>query len=173
VLILPRYAEEKKAIGEQADLMMEASKELMVMRKEAIRANGRKGRKLNDAYRRKEHDFKRDVLLLDYFYHRLEDAYKNNGGNPLLHFANLLFGILGSLISIAWALHLILYNLPIAAGARSITPFLNTFFTLVGAVPFVGIVMYGIFVVWLLLCVIKGSIKMGMRLFFIQVHPMK
>ncbi|KAG5455541.1 MAG: hypothetical protein BJ554DRAFT_5011, partial [Olpidium bornovanus] len=54
-----------------------------------------------------------------------------------------------------------------------LTTFLNWFFTRVDSVPFVGTLFYGIFTFWLLVCVIKGNTKLGMRIFFVTIHPMR
>jgi LMBR1 domain-containing protein 1 len=59
------------------------------------------------------------------------------------------------------------------ADPRPLSYFLNTFFASVSPIPVVGITLYGVFVFWLMACVIKGITKMGVRFLFISVHPIK
>ena len=70
-------------------------------------------------------------------------------------------------------MHIIVYVLPIAIGRQAYFPFLNGFFENTGQAPIVGLVFYGMFTFWLMLCVIKGTVKMGVRFLFITIHPMK
>jgi hypothetical protein len=44
--------------------MLLASKEIVAMKKESIKAGGRRGRKLADAYKKKESEFKRVNIWL-------------------------------------------------------------------------------------------------------------
>jgi LMBR1 domain-containing protein 1 len=97
-----------------------------------------------------------------------------------MHFGKLLMGLVGSVLSLAWFIHILVYLLPktleVQYGSNNIiipTAFLNDFFGKVFQAPVFGIVFYGLFSFWLLLCVIKGAIKMGVRFLFITIHPMK
>ncbi len=112
-------------------------------------------------------------MFLEKEWQRLEDSYKNGGGNPLVHWFNLLFGFIGSFVSRFWFIHILLYVLPVAANQMPVTPFLNSFFDNTFPVPFFGILFYGIFTFWLLLCVMKGTLKMGVRFLCITIHPVK
>ena len=85
----------------------------------------------------------------------------------------LVIGILSMMLSIAWTIHIALYLLPEAIGKESIHPFLNTFFTALSNVPLLGPSFYGLFAFYLLLCCIKGNVKMGMRLLIFSIHPIK
>jgi hypothetical protein len=46
-------------------------------------------------WRKSENEFKRDALYVELQWKRLEDAYKNGGGNPLVHYFKLLVGVIG------------------------------------------------------------------------------
>lgn len=78
-------------------------------------------------------------------------------------------------LSLFWFLHIIIYVLPIQTPGvgTGLDLFLNTFFESTFQAPIVGLVFYGLFTFWLLLCVIKGTIKLGLRFAFITIHPMK
>ena len=52
--------------------------------------------------------------------------------------------------------------------------FLNGFFiALDGVLPLFGTVMYGLFSFYLLGCALKGCMKVGLRFFWIPIHPMR
>lgn len=167
------YQEKKKIIGEQAKLLMEAGTFLT----EEVKQAGRRGKSLLDKserrLRKKEQEFRKDVLILEYHFQWLEDAYKNQGGNFILQFASFLFGCFGCILSLCWVIHVIVYIIPVMMGYDALDPFLNNFFMQVGDVPFIGVVIYAMFSFYLMACVIKGTIKLGMRILFFTVHPMK
>lgn len=58
-------------------------------------------------------------------------------------------------------------------GYDELEPFLNGFFESVSEIPLVGVAFYALFSFYLLACVIKGTIKLGMRIFFFTLHPMR
>lgn len=173
---LQEYTDKKRMIGEQAGLLLQASAALSDEKKAAGKTkagmSSRKGRKL----RQLENEFKRDVLFLESQWKKLDYAYKNGGGNAVLFFCKMIVGVIGSFLSLFWLLHIILFVLPMVAtptNPKPVSYFLNTFFENVSPIPVFGIVFYGIFVFWLMACVIKGITKMGVRFLFIEVHPMK
>ncbi len=87
------YEERKKKVGEQAGILLEAGKTLG----QDIKAASRSGR-LGNKYQRiknRENEFRKDVLILEYHYRRLEESYKNKGGNALFQLLELIAGILG------------------------------------------------------------------------------
>ncbi|KAJ4462976.1 putative LIMR family protein [Paratrimastix pyriformis] len=89
--------------------------------------------------------------------------------NPLVYWLELVGGIFGIIISVIWAAHILIYM-----AFFKLYPFLNTVFTVLdGAFPYLGIVFYGIFVFYLLWCVVKGASKIGLRFLLFSVHPMK
>ena len=167
-----RYAEKKKEIGEQADRLLKDMDKLSKDRKEAVKANYWRDSKAQK-YRRSENAFKRDVMFLDDQYKKLEYAYKNGGANPLLYFGKVTIGFLGSIVSLFWFIHILIYVLPVTVRAQPLGPFLNDFFDKTFQAPIFGIVFYGIFVFWLLACVIKGLVKLGVRFVFFTIYPIK
>jgi LMBR1 domain-containing protein 1 len=72
-----------------------------------------------------------------------------------------------------WILHIIIYVLPVMLNQLPLGSFLNSFFESTFSIPLIGIVFYGIFAFWLLACVIKGNVKMGVRFVFVAIHEMK
>ncbi|KAJ3189945.1 hypothetical protein HDU85_000232 [Gaertneriomyces sp. JEL0708] len=165
------YAERKKLIGQHATALIEAGKTL----NEDVKVASRGG-VTSRRYRRlkiRENEFRKDVVILEYHYRRLEDAYRNQGGNFLKQLILFIVGIIGALISFFWILHMILYLIPVALHQLPFSPFLNDFFEAVNVVPFLGTAFYALFGFWLLGCVVKGNASLGMKVFFLPVHPLR
>ena len=114
-------------------------------------------------------------MILEYHYVKLEEAYKYQGGNILWHYIKFGCGILSACLTCAWVLHIILYTVEVMTPPLNpIDYFLNTMLINAAAVaPFFGTFLYIIFAFYLLFCVIKGNQKLGMRVFFITIHPLK
>ncbi|KAI9099418.1 LMBR1-like membrane protein-domain-containing protein [Phlyctochytrium arcticum] len=165
------YAAGKKEIGQHAQLLMEAGKTLNEELKAATRSGmgGRRWRRLKN----RETEFRKDVMILEFHYRRLEDGYRNQGGDFLLQLLQLIGGIIGGVLSLFWILHIILYLIPWALHTNPYSPFLNDFLTSVNKVPFIGTVFYALFAFYLLACVLKGNASLGMRVFFLPIHPLK
>ncbi|KAJ1566979.1 hypothetical protein HK405_007670, partial [Cladochytrium tenue] len=164
------YAEQKKAIGQQAELLMEVGTGLT----EELRDSQRSGKSRFDKRFRKlrlrEAEFRKDVLILEFHYRRLEECYKMQGVNILLQY----FKLVGSaILSLLWIVHIILYLLPYILKSTPYSQFLSTFFESVSPIPFIGTALYALFAFYLLLCVVKGNTKLGMRLFFFAIHPLR
>ncbi|KAJ3290102.1 hypothetical protein HDU79_003518 [Rhizoclosmatium sp. JEL0117] len=166
------YAERKKAIGQQAHLLLEVGGQLQTDLKEA----GRGGARMNRRYRQlrtKENEFRKDTMILEFHYRRLEECYKQQGGNILLQYLGFVGGCISAVISVCWIMHICLFLIPIQLGGVPFSLFLNDFFTGISGVPFIGTAFYAMFSFYLLLCVIKGNSKLGMRIVFITIHPLK
>lgn len=78
------YEERKRIIGQQAQILMENCKNLNVELKTAAKSNnfGKRYRQIKN----REKTFRKEVLILEYHYRKLEDGYKFQGGNMLLHY---------------------------------------------------------------------------------------
>ncbi|RKO93019.1 LMBR1-like membrane protein-domain-containing protein [Blyttiomyces helicus] len=166
-----QYQERKTFVGQQAQLLMEAGKTLQEELKD-MRRSGNTGRRYRTVKNR-ENEFRKDVLILEYHYRRLEDSYKNQGGNFLWQIAQLIGGCVGSVLSLVWIIHICVYLIPVELQVSPLSLFLNSFFISVNSVPFLGTAFYAMFAFYLLGCVVKGNAKLGMRLFFVTLHPMK
>lgn len=165
------YADRKKAIGQQAELLKEVGTQLQEDIKMAARSGSRLGRRFR-TLRSKESEFRKDVLILEFHYRRLEEAYKMQGGNILLQYVKFILAIFFAILSGAWLAHIGIYLIPTVLKMLPLSNFLNTFFETVSPIPFIGTAFYAIFTFYLLLCVLKGNQKAGMRLFFITIHPL-
>ncbi|KAK6093291.1 hypothetical protein MT418_006614 [Batrachochytrium dendrobatidis] len=169
------YAERKVKIGQQAQLLMEVGKTVNQEVKEAARGNS-----FNKRYRvikNRERQFRKDVIILDYHYKKLEECYRFQSGNILLQYIKLFLACLSTLLTLLWTIHIGLYVIPSLLQQRGqavnpVSPFLNDMLNLTQGVPVVGIFLYALFTFYLLFCVLKGNAKLGMRLVFITVHPL-
>merc|ERR1712196_385521 len=97
---------------------------------------------------------------------RVKTAYKERGGNPLKWMCQAICGVLAFCLSIIWYLHIIIYVFIEPPPST----FLNEMFSSMDDVfPLFGVISYGIFSFYLLLCVLKGCMKVGLRFFWIPI----
>lgn len=157
---LQEYAKQKMLLNERTAKLIEIGEQL------GPKAHRARARKQMTQY----NQFKQAVYFLERDWERVKIAYKERGGNPLRHMACFVLGCIFAILSIVWILHIILYLFIEPAP----TLFLNAYFmTLDGVFPLFGVITYGIFVFYLLFCVTKGCIKVGLRFFCIQIHPLR
>jgi len=167
------YEEQKSIIGSESTRLLEVSEKLLDMFK-------RKGsnRPRSRAHRRAYNRFKKEVYFLQEDYETLEKTF-NKGLGPKIFiiiwsWAQLILSFFAAGISIAWFIHIIVYDAPQFTGPP-LNLFLNqAFIKLDSAWGLLGVIFYGIFAFYLLLCVIKGNFKFGLRVpMFFSIHPMK
>jgi len=116
-------------------------------------------------------EFKQAVHLLEIDtneFHTCSDTYKKF--NPLLPYVWLFFGILSFVLSIFWVLQCCLYVLP----DTPVHPFLNQYLVMFDTIfPLFGVVTVAVFIMYLMLCTVKGCFKFGLRCFCFQLYPMQ
>jgi len=158
---LEEFAKQKMLLNERATKLIEIGRKFT--------AEGRHAKRTR-ANRRTYNKFKQAVYFLEKDWEKVKVAYKQRGGNPLIFLLQLVGGILSLVLSIVWIIHVILYTFV----QPPVSPFLNAYFVALDRVfPLFGTLTYAIFSVYLLLCVIKGNIKFGLRVFIFQIHPMR
>jgi len=104
-----------------------------------------------------------------------ESAYFKNPSllNTLWPWIQLFLGIISSILSFFWILHICLFQLPVTFGGRALTPFLNSYFQSFDSwFPLFGVISVGMFTFYMLLAVMLGNFKFGMRILIIPLHPM-
>ncbi|EFA76389.1 hypothetical protein PPL_10154 [Heterostelium album PN500] len=158
------YLKQKQKIGEKATELLEIGK--------TVQANHRGGIITGRKQKRNYNRFKAAVFLLEDDYEHLKICYQRQGGKVIFYYVQLFLGFIAAALSITWVLQNILY---MWTQPEPFFPFLNSFFIkLDGAWGFLGTITYGIYSLYLLLCVVKGNFKFGLRLFFLfPIHPMR
>eukprot|EP00942_MAST-04A_sp_MAST-4A-sp1_P010438 g10438.t1 len=69
--------------------------------------------------------------------------------------------------------YICLFQLPVTFGGRALTPFLNSYFQSFDSwFPLFGVISVGMFTFYMLLAVMLGNFKFGMRILIIPLHPM-
>eukprot|EP01066_Platyproteum_vivax_P015762 Platyproteum_vivax@DN6926_c0_g1_i3.p1 len=115
------------------------------------------------------------------FYQLEQDAawlqvVRTQGANPLVTTVSLILGILCCIMTFTWLLHIIVYMLARKNGGwvpvnlmlnNMLIGMENTGFSLLAVVFFCLLIFY------LMLCVVKGCLKFGLRLFIVPIHPFK
>mmetsp|Transcript_29874 Transcript_29874/g.43855 ORF Transcript_29874/g.43855 Transcript_29874/m.43855 type:complete len:536 (-) Transcript_29874:134-1741(-) len=114
--------------------------------------------------------FKKNVYLLeeDYDVLKLAKNYHSRFG-VLFYPLKLALGVISGLISFLWIIQTAIYTLP----DDPIHPFLNTYLDLLSFFPLFPVVTVLILSVYLLVCVIVGNFKFGLRIGWFTIHPMK
>lgn len=174
------YAQKKAEYGETATALLDKAKELKEKDDEiSAKGNSWNIRRQKQTLKTEYNKLKQTSFMLEEQFENLEIAMKLKGENPLLSYSKLILGILVALISFTWWLHVIIFVL---ANGKSGPPFgfLNTMLTAMqeGAngskspAFILAIVFYSLFNIHLLVCVIAGILKLGMRLFCLPIHPM-
>ena len=157
---LEEYAKQRMLLNERTRTLLEVAQKL------GLDVHRRRDR----GSTKKFNQFRQAVYFLDKDWNKVKTAYKERGGNPLYWLFCAFLGFLSAGLSIAWYLHILLYVFI----SPPPTIFLNAFFISLDSVfSLFGTVMYGLFSFYLLACVLKGCMKVGLRFFWIPIHPMK
>eukprot|EP00732_Lithocolla_globosa_P003537 Lithocolla_globosa_v1_NODE_2878_length_1838_cov_4.805384.p1 type:complete len:511 gc:universal NODE_2878_length_1838_cov_4.805384:279-1811(+) len=174
---LAEYTREKSLMSTRASLLLTEGQDIKERKEniQSLKNSNQKKDKKN--VKRTEQDlkkFKQSVLLMERDFFDLNEAYKNQGGNILIHWFKLFCGVLSTILTTLWLFHILLYNLPLALGAdKPVTPFLNSVFIACSKAPLFGPLLYGLFAFYILICVIKGNVKLGFRFVFFTLYPME
>ena len=157
---LEEYAKQRMLLNERAKQLRDTAERLGV---DAHRKRGR-----GDI--RRYNQFRQAVYFLERDWSKVKTAYKERGGNPLKWMCCAILGFIAAALSITWYIHIVLYLFI----APPPTIFLNALFIeLDRAFTLFGVISYGLFSFYLLACLLKGCMKVGLRFFCIPIHPMK
>ncbi|KAJ4842348.1 hypothetical protein Tsubulata_036753 [Turnera subulata] len=168
VITRSQYIKEATELGKKARELKKAADSLH--QEERSGSKGRKWRKNVKAVEKELLQLEEDVKLLEEMYPQGEKAETAWALTVLGYLANLVLGILGLIVSVAWVAHIIIYLLidpPLSAFLNEVFIKLDDIWGLLGTAAF------AFFCFYLLLAVIAGAMMLGMRLVFITIHPMK
>jgi len=157
------YTEQKTQIYKEAVELIKWGKEI---REDRRSGRGRRSNKQRQRYNK----WRTAVELVDKRYKQLELLHANPGGPIVMGWVKLIGGILATVFSVCWVLHILLYLII----PNHQVLFLNGMFIAMNdAWTFLGTIAYGLFAFYLLICVILGLFKFGLRFFCIHFYPME
>jgi LMBR1 domain-containing protein 1 len=149
--------------------------------KKQYRRNGKVvDKKMFNRYKKAVYDLEKDSDEMD----SIDEMFSNADASAftaLMAFVYLILGGFSIILSFFWILHICLYILPVSIAAwegnsngQPISLFLNAYFAAYdGSVPLFGALSVMIFTFYLMICVISGNLKVGTRIFIVQIHPMR
>mmetsp|Transcript_100051 Transcript_100051/g.177518 ORF Transcript_100051/g.177518 Transcript_100051/m.177518 type:complete len:331 (-) Transcript_100051:160-1152(-) len=170
------FEQEKRECGHESRELLQRAEALTAEDTSLSAEKGwrasRKKRKLQVKYNK----FKRDVFELEEKWERVQLSKFQQGESLAVSIVKLVLGILFAIMSILWILHVILAVLIREHMPDKPIQFLNAIFEAFespGLYP-VGVALFASFNLYLLLCVVKGCLKFGMRIFLcFSIHPMR
>ena len=157
---LEEYAKQRMLLNERSRQLMEVAQKL------GLDAHRKRDRHTT----KKFNQFRQAVYFLEKDWAKVKMAYKERGGNPLKWMCSAFLGLFSGVLSVVWYIHIVCYVFM----KPPPTIFLNAFFIELDKVfSLFGTLMYGLFSFYLLACVLKGCMKVGLRFFWIPIHPMR
>jgi len=172
------YAEKKQLYAQTATKLLEQAESLSQRDADLLKAGstGWAGKKKLAKLKADFNKFKKTSDQLETEFEKVQVAHNERGTNPLIAYSWLVIGVFLAIFSFMWWLHAILYIL-----ANKTTGFLNDLLTSIqgnqpgtkGAGFIAAMIIYSILNIHLLLAVISGCVKVGMRILCLPVHPMR
>lgn len=170
------YQQERREIGRASGELLSTAEKLQELDSQLSSESGWRARRRKRALQADYNKFKKEVFHLEEDYERLLTSKHQQGESILVSAVKLALGIIFAILSFAWILHTVFYVLVRKLDPTFSVDILNTFFSAFegpGLYP-VGVALFGAFNLYLLLCVVKGTLKFGMRIFIcFSIHPMK
>ncbi|EKG03049.1 hypothetical protein TCSYLVIO_005913 [Trypanosoma cruzi] len=155
---LIRFKEEMNVIALKGDILLKLSLNLQKKCRGFI----------SISLRNKIHILRNETYFLEAQQEQLIWAYTKAGGSPFIIYGRLFVGIFSLCLSILWILHIFIYNTFYKnLFLNQILISLNNIFELF------GIFIYGIFIFYLIWISFEGQVRLGIRLIFFQIYPLK
>eukprot|EP00922_Rhytidocystis_sp_ex-Travisia-forbesii_P003854 GHVS01005578.1.p1 GENE.GHVS01005578.1~~GHVS01005578.1.p1 ORF type:complete len:545 (-),score=63.43 GHVS01005578.1:82-1716(-) len=181
------FSDRKKFLGEKARALkfvgesLKQQEELLLS--PATSSSRWQTRKQKQLLKSDLNKFRQAVFVLDKEYTNLNISLKERGENPFYSYLKLLLGLISGVITILWIIHIIVYmiiptvaSITVDKNTNAWMRFLDGLLEVIreSTAGMIALFVYAIFVVYLLLCVMKGCFKFGMRVFCcFPIHPMK
>jgi len=170
------YQQRRRLLGQVAAALIGRGEELQGKDSDMSAQSGWRASRKKRAMRTEYNRFKRDVLLVETEFERLKISKFMRGESIAVSIAKLVLGILCAILSILWVLQIIVCILIPQANPALKPELLDGILAACensGLYP-LGIALFSLFSMYLLVCVVKGCMKFGMRLFFLfSIHPMR
>ncbi len=172
----PRSVIAKSEYIKVARKLAEETKEVIAeareVQKEERAAGGktRKTRRALNAVSKRLEQLEEDESTLRKMYPQGEDRDASWTLTVMGYHLNLALGVASAFVSLFWLLHVCLYVFPDPPASS----FLNEFFKAMdSAWGLLGTTSFALFCFYLIMCVVKGNVKVGFRLLLFTVYPMK
>jgi len=169
------YQQRRQLLGSAAQAMLRHSEALQQQDADLAEQTGWSARRRRRHLGTEYNKFKRDIRLLEDEFERLRISKFERGENLAVSCTKLALGVTFAIISLAWVSHIALYVL-IAPRGKPASVWLNWLLELFehpGLYP-IGVAIFACFSLYLLLCVVAGCLKFGMRFFCVfSIHPMR
>eukprot|EP00919_Chromeraceae_sp_WS-2016_P068826 GHVR01162879.1.p1 GENE.GHVR01162879.1~~GHVR01162879.1.p1 ORF type:complete len:578 (+),score=131.18 GHVR01162879.1:43-1776(+) len=178
-ITLSAYNDRKKLLGEEAVTLGQVGYSLKTRDNQLKESKGLSwaDTRKKESLRKDYNKFKQSVYMLEREVALIEISHKQKGQNPVVSVFKLILGIFSSIISLLWLLHIILF-IVIRTGDPPVpvSTFLNGILDAMDStgILIMSLVVYGLLIIYLMICVIKGCFKLGMRIFILfPIHPME
>eukprot|EP00927_Polykrikos_kofoidii_P085490 TRINITY_DN9316_c1_g1_i1.p1 TRINITY_DN9316_c1_g1~~TRINITY_DN9316_c1_g1_i1.p1 ORF type:complete len:527 (+),score=81.84 TRINITY_DN9316_c1_g1_i1:163-1743(+) len=173
-----KYKQHRQLLGKAARLLLSRAEELQAVDTEVSAKTGWRSRGPKRKLRNDYNEWKRDVHTLEDQNEALKVAKFHRGENPAVSIMKLFLGIFCAILSFLWILHILLYivSKQLTPDNKPVTIFLNALLSVLESTGFypIPVSVFAVFTLYLLLCVVRGCLKFGMRVFFLfSIHPMR
>ncbi|OMJ74061.1 hypothetical protein SteCoe_27114 [Stentor coeruleus] len=166
----------ERLLRERASNLIEIANQIKVSKREITTEESWFGRrKLKNTLRRDVNRLQAETLLLEQDYEIYLNEKDESKKSPLWYPFYLFMGILSLGVSLLWLIQILVYILIRTEGVPSF-PFLNDVLTGLETpgTSFLSTIIYCILTMYLMLAVIKGNVKFGLRFFCCcKAHPIK
>eukprot|EP00929_Paragymnodinium_shiwhaense_P049276 TRINITY_DN24867_c0_g1_i1.p1 TRINITY_DN24867_c0_g1~~TRINITY_DN24867_c0_g1_i1.p1 ORF type:complete len:446 (-),score=123.34 TRINITY_DN24867_c0_g1_i1:228-1565(-) len=172
------YQQRRRMLAQATRTLLGQAELLQQRDSELFGETGWRARRKKGALKADYNRFKRDSMMLEAQHEKLMICKFERGEYLAISIAKLILGILCAILSLSWVFHILLYVLAksLSEKGEPVTPCLNGLFETFegsGLYP-VGVAFFAAYTLYLLLCVVKGCLKFGMRIFiFFSIHPMR
>ena len=141
-----------------------------VQREERGTGRTRKTRRALAEIDKKLMQLEEDELTLQKIFPQGEDREASWMMTITGYYVKLVLGVASAIVSLLWLLHIALYIFM----SPPASPFLNDFFVTLDSVwGLFGTSAFALFCFYIIMCVVKGNIKVGFRFLLFAVHPMR
>ena len=155
-------------IAEETKSVLEEARE--VQREERSAGRTRKTRRALAKIEKRLASLEDDELTLQRMFPQGEDRDVRWTLTVMGYYGHLAAGGVSAIVSTAWIVHVCVYVFP----DQPLGTFLNGFFVALDSVwGLFGTVAFALFCFYLILCVVKGCVKVGFPLLIFTVYPMK
>lgn len=169
------FARCKAELAKQVDKLLQIGKQLLEDRMKSDKQSGFSGWKARRQIQTRQNEFESNCILIEREFTRLDQTaqYKHKV-EPLVYVIKLLLGIICIVISLIIVIHLFCYIL-LKINNRPVHPFLNNLLESLeqSNVSVISTILFAFIGYYLMLCAMKGNVRVGMRLLCFTFYPLQ